>query len=332
MVSDERTIDILDKGEGKGAVLIQERVSRDKASGDRLFTIVTSIFARGDGGFGGPSYKNKSHGGPDLHEIPQRAPDLIHECDTRPDQAFLYALSGDRNPLHRDPAFAKLVGFPRPHPARAVQLWHRLPRRAGDGGAIPARTHHPVRCALFQAGVSRRDAGTLGIRVMRAIADYLCEPADAFAASVTGGDSILRLLHYPPAAFDGPAIRAGAHEDINAITLLLGAEEAGLELLDREGRWLAVNPAAGTVVVNIGDMLARLTNDVLPSTSHRVVNPAADRRGVARYSTPFFLHFRPEFEIETLASCVSEERPARYPEPITAAAFLAERLRDIGLA
>ena len=109
VVSDERYLDILDKGEGKGAVLIQERVSRDAATGDKLFTIITSIFARGDGGFGG-----KPQGGPALHEIPERAPDLVQECDTRPDQAFLYALSGDRNPLHRDPAFAKLVGFPRP--------------------------------------------------------------------------------------------------------------------------------------------------------------------------------------------------------------------------
>ncbi len=171
----------------------------------------------------------------------------------------------------------------------------------------------------------------LGIRIMRAIADDLGEPADRFAASVTGGDSILRLLHYPPSAFDGPAIRAGAHEDINAITLLLGAEEAGLEIRDRDGHWLAVNPPPGAVVVNIGDMLARLTNDALPSTTHRVVNPAPERRAMARYSTPFFLHFRPEFTIETLESCVSAERPDRHPEPITASAFLAQRLRDIGL-
>ena len=107
--ADERYLDILDKGEGKGAVLIQERVVKEAASGDTLFTIVTSIFARGDGGFGG-----KAQGGPPLHEIPERAPDLVKECDTRPDQALLYALSGDRNPLHRDPAFAKMVGFPRP--------------------------------------------------------------------------------------------------------------------------------------------------------------------------------------------------------------------------
>ena len=109
VIADERYLDILDKGEGKGAVLILERVVREAASSEKLFTIVSSIFARGDGGFGG-----KPQGGPVLHPVPERAPDLVKECDTRPDQAFLYALSGDRNPLHRDPTFAKLVGFPRP--------------------------------------------------------------------------------------------------------------------------------------------------------------------------------------------------------------------------
>ncbi len=114
VLSDERMLAILDKGEGKGAVLVQERVTREAASGEKLFTIVSSIFARGDGGFGGPPSKKEADGGPQLHLIPDRAPDLVRECDTRPDQALLYALSGDRNPLHRDPNFAKLVGFPRP--------------------------------------------------------------------------------------------------------------------------------------------------------------------------------------------------------------------------
>ena len=109
VIADERYLDILDKGEGRGAILIQERIVREAATGEKLFTLVSSIFARGDGGFGG-----KPSGGPVLHEIPDRAPDLVKECDTRPDQALLYALSGDRNPLHRDPAFAKMVGFPRP--------------------------------------------------------------------------------------------------------------------------------------------------------------------------------------------------------------------------
>ena len=95
---------------------------------------------------------------------------------------------------------------------------------------------------------------------------------------------------------------------------------------------MAINPPPGAVVVNIGDMLARLTNDVLPSTTHRVVNPTPERRGRARYSMPFFLHFRPDFVIETLPGCISDERPNRYPAPITAMAFLEQRLREIGLS
>ena len=171
----------------------------------------------------------------------------------------------------------------------------------------------------------------LGLRILRAIAPHLGLEADYFEDATRNGNSILRLLHYPPAAFDGPNIRAGAHEDINAITLLLGAEEAGLEILERSGEWLPIHPPVGAVVVNIGDMLARLTNDVLPSTTHRVVNPAPERRGLARYSTPFFLHFRPDFMIDTLPTCVSAARPPRYSGPITAAEFLAERLREIKL-
>jgi isopenicillin N synthase-like dioxygenase len=116
-----------------------------------------------------------------------------------------------------------------------------------------------------------------------------------------------------------------------AITLLLGAEEAGLEVLDRDGRWLAINPPPGSVVCNIGDMLARATNHVLPSTTHRVVNPAPERRGLPRYSMPFFLHFAPDHLIETLPGCANAANPDRYPQPITADAFLKQRLREIKL-
>jgi isopenicillin N synthase-like dioxygenase len=171
----------------------------------------------------------------------------------------------------------------------------------------------------------------LGGRLLGAIALYMGLRPDAFEGAVADGNSVLRLLHYPPTQGGGPAIRAGAHEDINAITLLLGAEEAGLEILDRDGAWRAINPPPGAVVVNIGDMLSRLTNDVLPSTTHRVVNPAPYRQGVARYSTPFFLHFRPDFLIETLSCCVSPDRPNRYPKPITADDFLRQRLKEIKL-
>ena len=171
-----------------------------------------------------------------------------------------------------------------------------------------------------------------GLRILEAIARYLGLAPDYFEDTVRDGNSVLRLLHYPPVSPDAPGVRAGAHEDINTITLLLGAEEAGLQLLDRDGNWLPVAPRQGELVVNIGDMLQRLTNNVLKSTSHRVVNPPAERRGRSRYSMPFFLHFRPDFLIETLPNCVSAERPDRYPEPITAHEFLLERLREIKLA
>ena len=171
----------------------------------------------------------------------------------------------------------------------------------------------------------------MGGRLLEAIAVYLGLDRGFFAPTVDAGNSILRLLHYPPAPFDGPNIRAGAHEDINVITLLLGAEEAGLEVLDRDGRWLPINPPAGSLVINIGDMLQRLTNHVLPSTTHRVVNPAPERRGMSRYSTPFFLHFNPDYLIRTLPSCVGPSRPDRYPEPITADGYLQVRLREINL-
>jgi isopenicillin N synthase-like dioxygenase len=171
----------------------------------------------------------------------------------------------------------------------------------------------------------------LGLRLLRAIARHIGLAEDFFAPTVEDSDSILRLLHYPPLAPGHQGVRAGAHEDINAITLLLGADEAGLEILDRDGRWLAVNPPPGSVVVNIGDMLQRLTNHRLPSTTHRVSNPAGDRLGVARYSMPFFLHFAPDFRIETLPGCVDPNHPDRYPEAITSRDYLLERLREIKL-
>ncbi|MES3028867.1 MAG: 2-oxoglutarate and iron-dependent oxygenase domain-containing protein [Pseudomonadota bacterium] len=171
----------------------------------------------------------------------------------------------------------------------------------------------------------------LGRQVLEAIAVYLQLDRQFFATTVDHGNSILRLLHYPPVPKDGPNIRAGAHEDINVITLLLGAEEAGLEVLDRDGQWLAINPPAGSVVCNIGDMLQRLTNHVLPSTTHRVVNPAPERRGFARYSTPFFLHFNPDYEITTLPGCINDAHPDKGLAPITADTFLKERLREIKL-
>jgi isopenicillin N synthase-like dioxygenase len=172
----------------------------------------------------------------------------------------------------------------------------------------------------------------LGGELLESVALFLGLQPGFLTRAVTEGDSVLRLLHYPPTPPDPDGVRAGAHEDINVITLLLGAEEAGLQLLTREGRWLDVNPPEGALVVNIGDMLSRLTNDVLPSTTHRVVNPSADRAHLPRYSIPFFLHFAPDFLIETAPSCITSDNPNHYPTPITARDFLFERLREIRLA
>jgi isopenicillin N synthase-like dioxygenase len=170
-----------------------------------------------------------------------------------------------------------------------------------------------------------------GLKILSAIARYLGLDPQYFDATVENGNSVLRLLHYPPQeANTGGHIRAGAHEDINTITLLLGAEEAGLELLTKDGRWIPVSPKPGQLVVNIGDMLQRLTNGVLRSTSHRVVNPAPERKSHARYSMPFFLHFHPEFMIEALPGTVPAGEQPKWPR-ISSHDYLQERLREIKL-
>lgn len=170
-----------------------------------------------------------------------------------------------------------------------------------------------------------------GRRLLGAIARVLKLPTDYFEDKVQLGNSVLRVIHYPPMpANPAESIRAGAHEDINVITLLLGAEEPGLQVQTKQGEWLSVNPSPGSMVVNVGDMLQRLTNGVLRSTSHRVINPVSDRARNARFSMPFFLHFNPDFPITALPSCVGPGKPEPLP-PILAEEFLQERLREIKL-
>lgn len=173
-----------------------------------------------------------------------------------------------------------------------------------------------------------------GARVLEAIALHLGMPRDWFAKTVEDGNSVMRLLHYPPLTSRDAegAIRAAAHGDINTITLLLGAEEAGLELLNASGQWQAIDTPPGALVVNIGDMLDRLTNHRLKSTQHRVMNPKGEAAYRARYSMPFFLHFRPDFIIRTLPQCIDPARPDDHPEPISSHEFLQQRLREIKLA
>ncbi|MFO0028868.1 MAG: isopenicillin N synthase family dioxygenase [Pseudomonadota bacterium] len=172
----------------------------------------------------------------------------------------------------------------------------------------------------------------LGRRVLRALALHIDLPEAYFEDKVEQGNSILRPIHYPPiTAPEVPNVRAGAHEDINFITLLVGASAAGLEVLSRQGEWVPFTADGDTIVVNIGDMLQRLTNHVYPSTTHRVVNPPGDLARPPRYSVPYFLHPNPDFLIDVLPSCVSADNPSRYPQPITAHGYLMERLREIRL-
>ena len=173
---------------------------------------------------------------------------------------------------------------------------------------------------------------TAGATILSRIAAHLGLDEHWFDPAIEDGNSVLRLLHYPPlTGMDGEAIRAGAHGDINLITLLLGAEEAGLELLTRDGTWIPANPPEGALVVNVGDMLERLTNHVLPSTIHRVRNPDATRAQFSRYSMPFFLHLRSDFPFVTLPQCITAQNPDRYPVSITADDYLQERLRELGV-
>ena len=215
------------------------------------------------------------------------------------------------------------------------EFWHvgrDLPPGHRFRGHMPDNVW-PAEVPEFRQSLSALYAAfdVVGGQILSAIARHLGLAPDWFAPTVDNGNSILRLLHYPPIPANADGIRAGAHEDINTITLLLGAEEAGLQLLGKDGQWLAIDPPKGAMVVNIGDMLQRLTNNRLPSTTHRVINPPPERRHLPRYSMPFFLHFANDFVIETLPSCVDATHPDRYPNPITADAYLKQRLVEIGL-
>jgi len=172
----------------------------------------------------------------------------------------------------------------------------------------------------------------LGSRVLRALALHIGMPENYFDDKTNYGNSILRPIHYPLITqADVPNERAGAHEDINFITLLVGASAAGLQVLTREGEWLPITTQGDSIVVNIGDMLQRLTNHVYPSTTHRVVNPGGPQAREPRYSVPFFLHPNPDFMIDVLPNCISVDRPSRYPQAISSHDYLMERLRQIKL-
>ena len=218
------------------------------------------------------------------------------------------------------------------------EFWQIGQEPAGDasdgrpetgGGKVeniwPAETpdFQPAFQALFEA------LNQTGVVLLRALAPKLGLADHHFDPLVTRGDSILRVLHYPPLApdVDPRCVRAAAHEDINLITIMVAAKGAGLELLDRDGSWLPVEAEPTNLIVDSGDMLARMTNGVLPATTHRVVNPAGPNQ--SRYSMPFFMHPVGEMSLKVIDSCLGAG--AKFPD-ITAGDYLAERLREIGLA
>lgn len=170
-----------------------------------------------------------------------------------------------------------------------------------------------------------------GILMLRAIALYLGLDEKYFDTYVINGNSILRAIHYPPITQEPQdAVRAAQHEDINLITLLMGASAAGLEVLNKKGEWIPVTALPEQIIVNVGDMLQRFTNNVLKSTTHRVVNPPREQWHEPRFSIPFFLHPKSSMPLNCLPQCISAERPKAYTD-ITAGEYLDERLREIGL-
>ncbi len=173
-----------------------------------------------------------------------------------------------------------------------------------------------------------------GRDLLRAIASYLDLEENYFEQFVINGNSILRAIHYfpieNPETISPDAVRAGAHEDINLITLLIGASADGLEVLTKEGDWFPIKAKGEDIVVNVGDMLQRLTNNKLKSTTHRVVNPPRELMKTSRFSVPFFLHPKSSMSLASLDSCISEEYPKAYDD-YTAGQYLDERLREIGL-
>ena len=167
--------------------------------------------------------------------------------------------------------------------------------------------------------------------LLQAIALYLGLDENYFNTHIHNGNSILRAIHYPPITSEPKsAIRAEQHEDINLITLLIGASADGLELLTRDNKWFPVKAYGGDIVVNVGDMLQRLTNNKLKSTTHRVVNPPREQMKNSRYSVPFFLHPKSGMDLSCLESCINAAHPKKYTN-ITAGEYLDERLREIGL-
>jgi isopenicillin N synthase-like dioxygenase len=215
------------------------------------------------------------------------------------------------------------------------EFWH-FGQEVTDGDPIkseyPANIFTDELPGFNEVGIQAyRDLENTGRYMLRAIAIHLGLDEFYFDDKIKNGNSILRPIHYPPITSEPKsAVRAGQHEDINLITLLIGASADGLEVLNKKNEWVAVTALPDHIVVNVGDMLQRLTNGKLKSTTHRVVNPPREKWGSSRFSIPFFLHPRSEMRLDCLASCIPAGEEPHWT-PISAGEFLDERLAEIGL-
>lgn len=258
----------------------------------------------------------------------------------------LFALPGEIKRRYEDPAGGRQRGYTSFGRERAKdrdvgdikEFWHVGPELPADhplaariqGNRWPDDALPALRPAATRLWTSMHGVAAV---LLRALARFLGAEEDAFVRMTDGGNTILRMIHYPPPHEAEPvgegAVWAAAHEDINLITLLPEATEPGLELLRRDGRWLPIAPIPGQLIADTGDMFQRLTNGAIPSTTHRVLAPPGVRSH--RYSMPFFVHPAPDHVLASLPGFVTAERPRRWPD-VTAEGYLRERLLDNGVA
>jgi isopenicillin N synthase-like dioxygenase len=248
--------------------------------------------------------------------------------DEEKKQKFEYPeLSGQRGYIGKRKETAK--GFSKPDLKEFYHIGQPNPREDMALNVFPDEVENFEQLTLE----TFRTFENTGKTLLQAIALYLKLPEDYFEAKVYQGDSILRALHYfpilDPDSLEEGAVRAAAHGDINLITLLMGASAEGLEVLRVDGKWIAVTALPDQIIINVGDMLDRLTNHKLKSTIHRVVNPPREKMGTSRFSIPFFMHPRAEMNLTCLDSCISSENPKIYVD-MTAGEFLDERLKELG--
>ena len=271
----------------------------------------------------------RNHGVPDA--VIAAAYEAIHRFFALPSAAKLAYRSSDGGQRGYTP-FGTEHARDNPVPD-LKEFWHTGREMPADNPwpDIMRPNRWPTEVAGFRPAIVALygELDRLGRRILRLIARSMGLDEYTFDPAIEGGNSILRAIHYPPINdSETPAVRAARHEDINLITLLIGSSEAGLEILARDGSWVPVTSIPGTIVVNIGDMMKRLTNHVLPSTPHRVVTPRGAAGRQSRYSIPFFMHPNPDYVIETLRECITPENPNRYPEPLSSHEFLIQRLRE----